>query len=56
MYGYICEECGAYLDPGEQCDCRERELEKQRKLRKRRAEATQLAEREGMWEQMELAV
>ena len=21
MYGYICEHCGAHLDPGEHCDC-----------------------------------
>lgn len=21
MYGYICPECGCYLDPGEKCDC-----------------------------------
>ena len=20
-HNYICEECGAYLDPGEKCDC-----------------------------------
>ncbi len=28
MYGYICEVCGAHLDPGETCDCKE-ELKKQ---------------------------
>ena len=22
MYAYICPDCGAYLDPGEQCDCK----------------------------------
>lgn len=22
MYAYICPDCGAYLDPGEVCDCR----------------------------------
>ena len=28
-YGRICEHCGARLDPGERCDCREaRKLEK----------------------------
>lgn len=29
MYGYICPDCGAYLDPGEICDCKE-EQEKNR--------------------------
>lgn len=24
MYAYICPDCGAYLDPGEQCDCKEK--------------------------------
>lgn len=22
MYNYRCDSCGAYLDPGETCDCR----------------------------------
>ncbi len=32
MYAYICPDCGAYLDPGETCDCKaEREAaEKER--------------------------
>lgn len=21
MHRYICKKCGAYLDPGEKCDC-----------------------------------
>lgn len=50
MHNYICEECGAYLDPGEKCDCMDREHE----LRKRKAEAERLAEFEGMWEQQEV--
>ena len=25
MYAYICPDCGAYLDPGEKCDCRREE-------------------------------
>lgn len=29
MYGYRCDRCGAYLDPGEQCDCQEQK-ERQR--------------------------
>lgn len=24
MYAYICHDCGAYLDPGEQCGCKEK--------------------------------
>lgn len=23
MYNYICDNCGAYLDPGERCTCQE---------------------------------
>ena len=25
MYAYICPDCGAYLDPGEVFDCRDKE-------------------------------
>lgn len=25
MYTYICEKCGAYLDPGEDCDCEKKD-------------------------------
>lgn len=45
-----CPRCGCNLDPGEQCDC----IEKEEKLRKRKAEINRLAEREGMWVQQEL--
>ena len=24
MYSYKCGSCGAYLDPGERCDCKEK--------------------------------
>lgn len=51
-----CPYCGDNLDPGEICECRERELERQRQLRKRQAEATRLAEREGMWVQEVLVI
>lgn len=27
MYYRVCQSCGAHLDPGEQCDCREIEKE-----------------------------
>lgn len=32
MYGYRCENCGAFLDPGERCDCKD-EKEKEKKRR-----------------------
>lgn len=47
-----CPECGAHLDPGEECECKQRE----RRLKKRQAEATRLVEQEGMWEQVALAI
>ena len=28
MYNYICESCGAHLDPGERCDCKKEAKEK----------------------------
>lgn len=34
MHRYICTECGAYLDPGEHCDCKRRFEEKKRDLEK----------------------
>lgn len=30
MYNYRCDTCGAYLDPGETCDCREKRQEHDR--------------------------
>lgn len=47
-YYRVCPDCGANLDPGETCDCMERELERQKQLRKRQAEAIRLTEKEGM--------
>lgn len=29
MYNYRCDICGAYLDPGEPCDCLEKRREQQ---------------------------
>ena len=26
MHLYICKTCGAYLDPGEKCDCRNEDV------------------------------
>ena len=52
MYGYICEECGAHLDPGEECDC----VQRRKQAVKRQAEAIRLVEQEGMWEQVALAI
>lgn len=34
MHFNRCERCGAYLDPGEHCDCEEQKLEKERKIQK----------------------
>lgn len=36
MYGYICPDCGAHLDPGEKCDCAE---EKDAKVMKYKEQA-----------------
>ena len=47
-----CPLCGANLDPGEECEC----VQKRKQVVKRHAEASRLAEQEGMWEQMALAV
>lgn len=58
-YYNICPECGAYLDPGETCDCvfqREYKRKQEMKVAKRRAAAERLAEQEGMWEQQVLAI
>ena len=32
MMNYQCELCGAYLDPGEHCDCTEEKEQKVQKL------------------------
>ncbi len=50
MYGYICEDCGAHLDPGEKCDC----VQRRREVRERQVEAARLVEQEGMCEQIVL--
>lgn len=34
MHRYICNICGAYLDPGERCDCKSEREERKRKLGK----------------------
>ena len=28
MYGWTCPDCGANLDPGEKCDCKENKDDK----------------------------
>ncbi len=32
MYGYLCEKCGAHLDPGEKCDCEEEKARRQKEI------------------------
>ncbi len=52
LFEYICPECGARLDPGERCDCRdEREIE-----RKKREEAFKELLIEGKDGQLRMAV
>ena len=51
-YGRICDECGCYLDPEEECEC----VRKRRKKREKQAEADMLASQEGPWAQQELAI
>ena len=41
MYYTICPRCGAYLDPGEPCDCKD---EQAAKVRKRLANAMRMHE------------
>ncbi len=38
MYGKICPECGAYLDPGERCDCFEEYEKKQQAINEKSEE------------------
>lgn len=56
MYGYICDRCGAHLDPGEKCECIGEQRSRESKLRKRQAEAIRLVELGDMCEQLELAI
>lgn len=32
MYNYICDICGCYLDPGEQCDCQEERKQRRKAM------------------------
>lgn len=46
MYYNRCERCGAYLDPGERCDC-EREERQERENLEKRIEGMIILERNG---------
>ena len=44
MYGYICPECGAHLDPGEICDCTAEREELQKEVHDRMVVIEELLE------------
>lgn len=46
MYAHRCDRCGAYLDPGEHCDC-EREEKRERELREQQLEGMVVPGRNG---------
>lgn len=53
VYGSVCVECGAHLDPGERCDCerqRAEQLQQQRQRKARRAVAANEQAVEHGWE------
>ena len=39
MYDNQCKNCGAYLDPGERCDCQSESKDKPREETKERGDA-----------------
>lgn len=48
-YYYICPYCGAFLDPGEKCDCeKEREAQEKREAMKRQEESERSKEDAGL--------
>ena len=53
MYGYICNRCGAHLDPGERCDCIEEEENKKQKRFLSSSKAEELLENTE-WQQQTL--
>lgn len=32
MYAHECPDCGAFLDPGERCDCKEKRMQEEQKF------------------------
>ena len=53
VYGSVCAECGARLDPGERCDCerqRAEQLQQQRQRKARRRVAANEQAMEHGWE------
>lgn len=34
MYYNTCSDCGSHLDPGEECDCRERKQDQENRISK----------------------
>lgn len=58
MYGYRCPECGAFLDPGERCDCaiekekaaelrREQDSKPKKRTSRKKRSCAKLKEKEG---------
>lgn len=45
MYGYICDKCGANLDPGERCDCEEVKAEEEKRWEQRMEELFEVDKR-----------
>ncbi len=44
MHRYICPECGAYLDPGEKCDCRDERIKRMKKRKANNLKMDELME------------
>lgn len=55
MYAHECPKCGAFLDPGERCDCTERRAEEEQRFIDFKKELSKHIE-EGKHGQLRLAI